>query len=71
MRLPREELLRLSGATSEELDALEARRLIVPSYTYIPFWRSGPWYSQAHADVLRRYAASRRAIETNRRLYSS
>jgi hypothetical protein len=67
MRLSREGLLRQSGAGAEELDALEARGLIVPSYIYIPFWRSGPWYARTDADVLRRYVAGRRAIEASRR----
>lgn len=71
MRLSREELLQMSGARPEELDTLEAQRMIVPSGRCFLFWRSTPWYSQAHLDVLRRYAVGRRALEVRRRLYPS
>ena len=69
MRLSRDELLRLSRARPDELDALEAQRMIVPASTSYFFWRGPRWYTQAHLDVLRRYAAGRRAVEANRRLH--
>ena len=68
MRLSRAELLRVARALPEDLDALERQKIIVPLYEWVLFSRSGPWYTEAHFQVLRQYTRSRRALERNRRL---
>ena len=68
MRLTRAELLRVARALPEDLDALERQKIIVPVYDWVLFNRTGPWYTEAHFQVLRQYTRSRRALERNRRL---
>lgn len=66
-RYTREELLRASGARSDELAELEARRLLVPNRPRGVFARREPFYTVAQLAVLRYLLRTRRAWKAARR----
>lgn len=63
----REELLRASGARSDELAELEARRLLVPNRPRGLFARREPFYTASQLAVFRYLLRTRRAWKAARR----
>ena len=67
VRYTRGDLLRISGASPEELDALERARLVIPNRLAGWFRRREQWYTLAHLDLLKRYARALRTPEARAR----
>ena len=67
-RYTREELLRASGARSDELADLEAKRLLLPNRAGGLFGRGEPYYTAAQLAVLRYLLRTRRSWEAARRV---
>jgi DNA-binding transcriptional MerR regulator len=69
MRLSRDDICALAGATRDELDAFERLGLLVPRIDRWPLWaKHEPYYTENHVEVLRWLAKTRRLSAAARRV---